>query len=160
MLAAGDVAVLIERHVKEKIPFCLIRLGDGEGNLLDFAKARAEDLAYFEEHFGGGVGERTIAEIRKNLTDAIGAADLIGLRDDVWLAPAARHRSTRTMTIFSRNSARSFRFAPPSEKTSIATRPSAYSACSSGSAPACLRPQPCARNGFATILRGSDSGSA
>ena len=88
MLAAGDVADLIERHVKGKIPFCLIRLGDGEGNLLDFAHARAEDLAYFEQHFGDGVCEPTIVEIKDNLTAAIGAADLIGLRDDAWLAPA------------------------------------------------------------------------
>ena len=89
MLAAGDVAVLIERHVKAKIPFCFVRLGDGEGNLLNFAQARAEDLEYFKGHFGAGVREETIIEIRNNLTAAIGAADLIGVRDDVWRAPSA-----------------------------------------------------------------------
>ena len=89
MLAAGDVAVLIERHVKEKIPFCLIRLGDGEGNLLNLAQPRAEDFGYFKEHFGDGVREETIIEIRNNLTAAIGTADLIGVRDDVWQAPSS-----------------------------------------------------------------------
>ena len=88
LLAANEVGDLIEDAVTTKRAFCFVRLGDGEGNLLNFRHpAEDEDRRYFEHHFGIGSPLETVMKIRDNLIAAICAADLIGVRDDVWLAP-------------------------------------------------------------------------
>jgi hypothetical protein len=88
MLAADQTAALIENAVEKGTPFCFVRLGDGEGNLLNFTTpAAVEDLEYFKGHFGNGVTGKEILKIKNNLIQTIEAADLVGVRDDVWLAP-------------------------------------------------------------------------
>ncbi|MBZ9997321.1 hypothetical protein [Mesorhizobium sp. BH1-1-4] len=87
ILAPKEVASRIREAADQSAPFCFVRLGDGEGSLLQFEPsiAKETDFAYFRDHFGNGISPETILSVQAGLRRTIDAADLIGLRDDVWL---------------------------------------------------------------------------
>jgi hypothetical protein len=86
--SASDVAAQISAAVQERRPFSFVRLGDGEGNLLQFdpSTAQSVDIDYFKSHFGEQISLDAILAIKKGLERTISASDLIGIRDDIWLA--------------------------------------------------------------------------
>jgi hypothetical protein len=86
--SAIDVAGLISSAIQERRPFSFVRLGDGEGNLLQFdpSTAKPMDIDYFKGHFGEQISVKAIQAIKEGLERTINASDLIGIRDDVWLA--------------------------------------------------------------------------
>ncbi|ASV84519.1 hypothetical protein CES85_5314 [Ochrobactrum quorumnocens] len=87
MMHCDEVASIIEKRVRAKVPFSFVRLGDGEGGLLDFGSSSTlEDIDYFKSHFGNATDMSAIINIRDNLLSSIESADLIGVRDDIWYA--------------------------------------------------------------------------
>ncbi|WP_273773281.1 hypothetical protein [Brucella intermedia] len=87
MMQSDEVAWIIEKRVRAKVPFNFVRLGDGEGGLLNFGSSSTlEDIDYFKGHFGDATDPSMIINIRDNLLSSIESADLIGIRDDVWYA--------------------------------------------------------------------------
>jgi hypothetical protein len=89
-LTEAEVAAAIDGAIAARRPFSYLRLGDGEGALLGFARdATAEDLRYFLAHFDRPRPPVAIWRLRAKLLEAIAAADLVGIRDDVWNAEGA-----------------------------------------------------------------------
>lgn len=88
ILSTREAATRISSAVSDSRPFCFVRLGDGEGTLLRFdpSKTTDTDLDYFRSHFGESASVEIILAIRERLRRTLDAADLIGLRDDIWLA--------------------------------------------------------------------------
>lgn len=66
-------------------PFSLVRLGDGEAVVLAFDDHMwLQDVAYLHGHWGAErVPLGAIAEVRRDLEEAIVGADLVGVRDDI-----------------------------------------------------------------------------
>ncbi len=83
----GDSATLdlVRSAVSARQPFSLIRLGDGEGIVLSFDdEMRLEDLAYLHGHWGTeGVTLGALAEVKRDLEEAVRGADIVGIRDDI-----------------------------------------------------------------------------
>lgn len=89
-LTEAEVATAIDGAIVARRPFSFLRLGDGEGALLGFARdATVEDLRYFLAHFDRPRPPGAIWRLRAELLKAIAAADLVGIRDDVWNAEGA-----------------------------------------------------------------------
>jgi len=88
LLPAETVKNILLDRVKIGEPFSYLRLGDGEGLLLstEAHSITQEDYNYFETHFGSGCRIADIIEIKNLLEIAALDADLLGIRDDVWLA--------------------------------------------------------------------------
>lgn len=69
---------------ENKSPFSFVRLGDGEGALLDFdEECTINDAIYLSEHVGKQASLLQLRELKKNLTYLVDNADIIGIRDDV-----------------------------------------------------------------------------
>lgn len=89
-LGEDEVAAAIDAAIAARRPFSFLRLGDGEGALLGFARdATEEDLRYFLAHFDRPRAPAAIWRLRASLLAAIDAADIVGIRDDVWNAEGA-----------------------------------------------------------------------
>ncbi|WP_371375757.1 hypothetical protein [Thalassotalea aquiviva] len=88
----------------KRVPFSFIRLGDGEGAMLDFSeKSTMADVDYLREHFGPDCTIEQTYSIQKILKQTINNADLIGVRDDilgVTFNPDAYHSTERFMQAF------------------------------------------------------------
>jgi hypothetical protein len=93
VLSSRDVGTMISDAVQNRKPFCFLRLGDGEGALLNFAgdTANDEDMGYLKTHFGPQATIDTMLAARSGLERSLLAADLIGLRDEIWLSDERCH---------------------------------------------------------------------
>ena len=92
LLSPEAVARIIWRALKQDRGFSFVRLGDSEGAVLGYdpETATAKDERYLQTLFGANIGSSHILELASLLRGALLSADLIGIRDDVWLAdPAA-----------------------------------------------------------------------
>jgi len=88
-LDAQTLAKRLQQAVEARDPFAFVRLGDGEGALLAYPQhSEPQDLAYLHSHFGEQITHDGITTIQHGLQSAIAAADIIGLRDDIWLGDA------------------------------------------------------------------------
>ena len=84
MTSASAAADRIRSRIGERRGASLLRLGDGEGVLLSRAANPDPRLdAYLATHFGPGIEHRRLHALSERLVSAIGAADLIGIRNDV-----------------------------------------------------------------------------
>lgn len=73
--------------VESGTPFSFVRLGDGEGALLNVSnRSTLRDLSYFETHFGPNTSLENVVAARDLLVQAIGSADIVGVRQDVLRA--------------------------------------------------------------------------
>ncbi|AZO32318.1 hypothetical protein [Mesorhizobium sp. M1B.F.Ca.ET.045.04.1.1] len=68
--------------------FSFVRLGDSEGALLLYnpKTAKKADYEYIWTMFGRDISQNMLVQMADQLRAALSAADLIGNRDDVWLA--------------------------------------------------------------------------
>jgi hypothetical protein len=74
----------LKTAINNKRPFSFLRLGDGEGALLDFNSYSSIELVkYLGTHFGDQLSLSSIEEIAKNLKKSIVDADILGVRDDI-----------------------------------------------------------------------------
>tara|TARA_R110001583_G_scaffold185149_1_gene345100 strand:+ start:4711 stop:5673 length:963 start_codon:yes stop_codon:yes gene_type:complete len=82
-----DISELINRignAVNNKKAYSFVRLGDGEGTLLDYSlNSNLLDIQYLSEHFGPDCTLNELENIQSLLKSSINSADLIGLRDDI-----------------------------------------------------------------------------
>jgi hypothetical protein len=83
----GDSATVevVRSAVSAREPFSLIRLGDGEAIVLSFNDEMwLEDLAYLHGHWGSkGVTLGALAEVKRDLVEALRGADVVGIRGDI-----------------------------------------------------------------------------
>ncbi|MBW3096891.1 hypothetical protein [Pseudohoeflea coraliihabitans] len=87
LLGSIEVLTRINNAVDEGNAFSLLRLGDGEGALLAFtASSPKPDLDYLRQHFGPHATVTQILQAQGRLRASIAAADILGIRDDVWNA--------------------------------------------------------------------------
>ncbi|MDO6537652.1 hypothetical protein Q4524_03550 [Alteromonas stellipolaris] len=69
---------------EKKQPFSFVRLGDGEGALLDFdEKCSIEDIEYLSEHVGKKATIGQLSALKHNLLAAIDNTNIVGIRNDV-----------------------------------------------------------------------------
>lgn len=74
----------INKAFEDKSSFSFIRLGDGEGALLDFnEECTIHDTLYLSEHVGKQASLNQLHDLKRNLSNLIDTADIIGVRDDV-----------------------------------------------------------------------------
>jgi hypothetical protein len=84
LTSAATAADRIRSRLGQRQGASLLRLGDGEGALLSHAANPDPRLdAYLATHFGPGVAGTRLHALAERLGSAIGAADLIGIREDV-----------------------------------------------------------------------------
>lgn len=99
-----SISELIERvdnAVKNKEPYSFVRLGDGEGALLDYSvNSKLLDIQYLSEHFGPDCSLSELSEVQSMLKSSIKSADLIGLRDDIINVEFAHTEETKNETEF------------------------------------------------------------
>ncbi|MGB1262268.1 MAG: hypothetical protein ACPG52_05095 [Cognaticolwellia sp.] len=70
--------------IEKKEPFSFIRLGDGEGALLQFSgDSTFFDVQYLSEHFGLDCTLKETLEVKKILRETILNSDIVGVRSDV-----------------------------------------------------------------------------
>ena len=70
--------------IVNNVPYSFIRLGDGEGALLDFSNASTiSDIDYLCTHFGPTISINNIFLMSNKLRQSIVNADLVGVRDDI-----------------------------------------------------------------------------
>lgn len=81
----SDVIRELESSIENKIPYSLIRLGDGEGALLSICKDSAiADIDYFSLHFNPSfISLGNLLNLKEGLISAIDTADCLGVRDDI-----------------------------------------------------------------------------
>ncbi len=74
----------VETSQQKSSAFNFIRLGDGEGALLDFDETSLiEDIIYLNEHFGKTVSIEQIIKAKKNLMETIKSSNVLGIRHDI-----------------------------------------------------------------------------
>lgn len=67
-----------------RTPFSFLRLGDGEGAILDFdGHPTEQDMSYFRSHFGPNITVEQLAQIKARLEETISSSDIVGIRKDV-----------------------------------------------------------------------------
>lgn len=70
--------------IEKKEPFSFVRLGDGEGALLNLNEdSTFFDIKYLSEHFGLDCKISEALEVKKILQDTLLTADIVGVRNDV-----------------------------------------------------------------------------
>ena len=79
-----DFEFAVNEAFESKQPFSFIRLGDGEGALLDFdEQCSLEDIEYLSEHVGKKATIEQLSILKSNLEKTIDNTNIIGIRDDV-----------------------------------------------------------------------------
>ncbi|OFC70425.1 hypothetical protein [Alteromonas confluentis] len=74
----------LEQAQQDGKPFMFLRLGDGEGALLDFdEQSLIDDILYLNEHFGRTVSIEQLYQAKQNLVSATRNADILGVRNDI-----------------------------------------------------------------------------
>lgn len=97
----SDFIKKIEDAVKNKEPYSFVRLGDGEGALLDYSlNSKLLDINYLSEHFGPDCSLSELSEVQSLLRTSIKSADLIGLRDDIINVEFDHAKETKNETEF------------------------------------------------------------
>ena len=80
----SDFEFAVNEAFESKQPFSFIRLGDGEGALLDFdEQCSLEDMEYLSEHVGKKATIKQLSTLKNNLEKAIDNTNIVGIRDDV-----------------------------------------------------------------------------
>ncbi|MEY8214318.1 MAG: hypothetical protein RPR97_07515 [Colwellia sp.] len=70
--------------IEHKVPFSFIRLGDGEGALLNLNDdSTFFDIKYLSEHFGLDCKINEALEVKTILQEALCTSDIVGVRSDV-----------------------------------------------------------------------------
>lgn len=83
LLSVEEVENAIFQAMECDRPFSLVRIGDGEGQLLGLNESYSQDdLDYFADHFGE-VDRSFLVGLQADLKAAILGADLVGIRDDM-----------------------------------------------------------------------------
>jgi hypothetical protein len=102
VLNVNSVKKLISNAVRNRKPFSFLRLGDGEGALLTLGESStlSLDIKYLQGHFGAQADLATMQAIKGELNQALLGADLIGIRDDVWLADEKNNGLDESMPDF------------------------------------------------------------
>lgn len=87
-MGSSEVGNAIWSATKRGKGFSFVRLGDSEGALLlyDPSTAVEADYEYIWTMFGRGISADMLMKMAGQLRAALSGADLIGNRDDVWLA--------------------------------------------------------------------------
>jgi len=85
MMSAEECSGLIANKLESRVPFSLIRLGDGEGVLLSISKNIPDiDLEYLAMHLGPEeVSPEGVLSLKMRMQEAIVGSDVIGVRDDI-----------------------------------------------------------------------------
>ena len=85
LLSDAEAIERVRSAVSAASPFSLIRLGDGEGIVLSSEDDLSlDDLTYLHSHWGAErVTLGAITELRRDLERAVGAADVVGIREDI-----------------------------------------------------------------------------
>ncbi len=88
ILSSQEAGDKIRSAAKERRPFCFVCLGGGEGGLLKLSPSTADSAVSgdFPSQFGSEASVDTMLAIKDGLDRTLGVADLIGIRDDIWLA--------------------------------------------------------------------------
>ena len=85
LLSDAQTVDMVKQSVSARLPFSLIRVGDGEAVVLSFDDAMwLQDLDYLHGHWGAeGVPLMAVSEVKQGLLDAIRGADVVGIRNDI-----------------------------------------------------------------------------
>jgi hypothetical protein len=84
MMSTEEFTKTILLRVKERKSFSFIRLGDGEGALLDLdLNSIFFDIKYLSEHFGLNCSINEAFEIKAILKETLMSSDIVGIRDDI-----------------------------------------------------------------------------
>jgi len=74
----------METAIEKKQAFSFVRVGDGEGALLDLTEDSAFfDIDYLSQHFGENCSIKEALEIQAILYKTITSSDILGLMDDI-----------------------------------------------------------------------------
>ncbi|WP_214473499.1 hypothetical protein [Mesorhizobium sp. dw_380] len=111
LLGSDEVSQVLLRAAKRRTGFSFVRLGDSEGALLlyDPKTATEKDYEYFHWMFGPDVDPDMLIQLARQLRAALATADLIGNRDDVWLADASAYELKLTDPDFTNRFRRSLK---------------------------------------------------
>jgi len=84
LISLEELTKCIENAVVMQQGYSFIRLGDGEGALLDLdLNSSLLDIKYLAEHFGDECSLNELLEVQNILKNSLEKADMVGVRDDV-----------------------------------------------------------------------------
>jgi hypothetical protein len=85
LLGDAEAIDMVKQAIAARLPFSLIRLGDGEAVVLSFDDdIWLQDLDYLHGHWGAErVTLGAVSEVKEGLGEAIAGADMVGIRTDI-----------------------------------------------------------------------------